>query len=539
MILAWIKIAPIIVFTRDEKMAAKARGLVSLNTIFIVVLITASLFSIRQQEHLLQRHALQPTPISHEHRKHEQRKRIRTAIRSMQQQKTYQTNIKQSSSSILLNTALHTPRPIPDLQIQHDNERERCSRYGLTYTPGTPRRKIYWGASIADDTWHIIATQAIETYGLFDTVAFVESNRTSMGNPRSLRFDDGSDNKKQLMNMFGEDVNVSVDYYINEDEGQSDRVVSLEREHAQRALILERWRRNGMTQYDIGYLSDTDELFSRDFLRAMQICNVPQFRSEGINGHLNCAQPKVYGLVTIFEGCPDCVSAEEIYHPALMIGECIQGIGNSSLHATPTRNNDRDYSWRTNDYTFHSYYSALHDLNNPPPPKSLPSNVHFPLFNAADFRRTPGGYFYGNDNVPLYIGYHVHNFFDDISIMRQKYLTYGHAQVDALTKPLGDLNREVNLMVRCAVNEEEEDAMDGSVMTKYKTKDDRRNHAILRRKGGLNFLKVANYGYDGGAVPLAFRIQEYVNSRHTEMVDMVKKDETARLLISPKINISG
>ena len=119
--------------------------------------------------------------------------------------------------------------------------------------------------------------------------------------------------------------------------------------------------------------------------------------------------------------------------------------------------------------------------------------------------------------------------------MRQKYLTYGHAQVDALTKPLGDLNREVNLMVRCAVNEEEDDAMDGSVMTKYKTKDERRNHAILRRKGGLNFLKVANYGYDGGAVPLAFRIQEYVNSRHAEMVDMVRKDEEARLLISLKI----
>lgn len=516
-------------------MAAKARGRVSLNIIFIAILLTASLVSIHQQEHLLQHHALQHSPLSHQHRKHTQRKRTKNKIRSTQQQTSSQANIEQSSSSILLKTALNTPRPIPDLQIKHDNERERCSRYGLTYTPGTPRRKIYWGASIADDTWHIIATQAIEQYGLFDTVAFVESNRTSMGNPRSLRFDDGSDNKKQLMNMFGEDVRVSVDYYINEDEGQSDQLVSLEREHAQRALILERWKMNGMTQHDIGYLSDTDELFSRDFLRAMQICNVPQFRSEGKHGHLNCAQPKVYGLVTIFEGSPDCVSAEEIYHPALMIGACIHGIGNSSLHATPTRNNDREYSWRTNDYTFHSYYSALHDKNNPPQPKTLPSNVYFPLFNAADFRRTPGGYFYGNDNVPLYIGYHVHNFFDDISIMRQKYLTYGHAQVDALTKPLGDLNREVNLMVRCAVNEEEDDAMDGSVMTKYKTKDERRNHAILRRKGGLNFLKVANYGYDGGAVPLAFRIQEYVNSRHAEMVDMVRKDEEARLLISLKI----
>lgn len=233
-------------------------------------------------------------------------------------------------------------------------------------------------------------------------------------------------------------------------------------------------------------------------------------------------------MVTIFEGSPDCVSAEEIYHPALMIGECIEGIGNSTLHPKPERNNNRSYSWRTNEWTYHSYYSALHDRNNPPPPKTLPSNVHFPLFNAADFRRTPGGYFYGNDNPPLYVGYHVHNFFDNVHVMRQKYLTYGHAQTDALVKPLGDLNREVNLMVRCALNEKDDnDAMDGSVMNKYKTKDDRRKHAILRRKGGLDFLKGANYGY--GAVPLAFEMQEYVDARHGEMVEMIRADEEERL----------
>ena len=383
-------------------------------------------------------------------------------------------------------------------------------------------------------------------HGLFDTVAFVESNRTSMGNPRSLRFDEGSENKSTLMQLFGMETRVTVDYYVNEDEGP-DQLVSLEREHAQRALILERWRQNGMTANDIGYLSDTDEMFSRDFLRAMQICNVPQFTSDGPNGHYNCARPKVYGLVTIFEGSPDCVSAEEIYHPALMIGECIEGIGNSTAHPMPARNNDRSYSWRTNEWTFHSYYSALHDANNPPPPKTLPVNVHFPLFNAADFRRTPGGYFYGNDNAPLYVGYHVHNFFDDVSVMRQKYLTYGHAQTDALVKPLGDLNREVNLMVRCALeddgvsgnndNNNNNNTMDGSVMNKYKTKDDRRKHAILRRRGGLDFLKRANYG--DGAVPLAFRIREYVDARRDEMADMIRSDEEKRLRVASGAAVAG
>jgi hypothetical protein len=147
---------------------------------------------------------------------------------------------------------------------------------------------------------HILSTQGIEMYGLFDTVAFVESNHTSMRNPRSLRFDEGSENKNTLMQLFGVETRVTVDYYAN----------SLEQEHAQCALILERWRQNGMTANDIGYLSDTDKMFSRDFLRAMQICNVPQFASDGPDGYYNCARPKAYELVTIFEGSPDCVLAE-------------------------------------------------------------------------------------------------------------------------------------------------------------------------------------------------------------------------------------
>lgn len=118
--------------------------------------------------------------------------------------------------------------------------------------------------------------------------------------------------------------------------------------------------------------------------------------------------------------------------------------------------------------------------------------------------------------------------------MRKKYLTYGHAQTDALTKPLGDLNREVNLMVRCAMDPNGDDGMDGSIMSKYKTKDERRKNAILRRKGGLDFLRKANFGWNGGAVPLAFRMNEYVDARQEEMVDMVKADEETRLLATAK-----
>lgn len=441
------------------------------------------------------------------------------------------------SAKLLLKHA-QTPRPVFDEAIHHEVERARCARYKLSYTPTTnkQRRRIFWGANIADDSWHAIASQAIETHGVFHSVAFVESNRTSMGDVRTLRFDYGSENKQLLTEggMFGSQTKVTVDYYVNEDPEELETLFSLEREHAQRALIIEVWKRNGMTPNDIGYLSDTDETFSRDFLRAMQLCDVPQFVSEGKDGHNKCAAPKVYGLVAIFEGSPECASAEEIYHPALMIGECIEGIGDNTLHPKPTRHNNREFNWRTDNYTYHTHYSALHDKTNPPKANTLPSNVYFPLYNAADYRRTPGGYFYGDDHLPLYIGYHIHNFFDDMSVLRKKYKTYGHAQKNALTKPLSDMNREVNLMVRCALNNSETEIVDVSVMKKYKTKDERRHQPIARRSA--DYLRNANYANEtGGAIPLAFRLKEYAHARHREMVDSIQKDEKERSLAVSKM----
>lgn len=136
------------------------------------------------------------------------------------------------SAKILLAAAQNTPRPIPDSIIDHDVERARCTRYKLNYTPNNnnKRRRIFWGANIADDSWNVISVQALETYGIFHTAAFVESNRT-MANERKLRFADGSLNKQVLMGgMFGEDTKVSVDYYVNEDVGEGvDTLVSLER----------------------------------------------------------------------------------------------------------------------------------------------------------------------------------------------------------------------------------------------------------------------------------------------------------------------
>jgi len=54
-----------------------------------------------------------------------------------------------------------------------------CSRFGFEYNGRTTRRRIFFGALIADDSWHTILTHAIEAHGLYHSVAFIESNSTT------------------------------------------------------------------------------------------------------------------------------------------------------------------------------------------------------------------------------------------------------------------------------------------------------------------------------------------------------------------------
>ena len=54
-------------------------------------------------------------------------------------------------------------------------------------------------------------------------------------------------------------------------------------EGLQTLLIIEHWKKNGMQHDDIGYLADVDEIFLRDYIRAMQIYDVA-----GFDAHENC-----------------------------------------------------------------------------------------------------------------------------------------------------------------------------------------------------------------------------------------------------------
>ena len=99
-----------------------------------------------------------------------------------------------------------------------------------------------------------------------------------------------------------------MDYYVTNRQPGGDEILH---EQLQREAILQRWKHNGMTPDDVGILSDTDETFTRDFLRALQTCDVPEFRPAR-----NCKAPKVVGRTLIFEATPDCVTADRVwYHP--------------------------------------------------------------------------------------------------------------------------------------------------------------------------------------------------------------------------------
>jgi hypothetical protein len=49
---------------------------------------------------------------------------------------------------------------------------------GFGYLNRTSRRRVFMGALIADDPWDTLMAIAAEAYGIYQTVAFIESNTT-------------------------------------------------------------------------------------------------------------------------------------------------------------------------------------------------------------------------------------------------------------------------------------------------------------------------------------------------------------------------
>ena len=346
----------------------------------------------------------------------------------------------QGSNNLLLELNDHQYKLLDDETIDPIIEEQRCKRYGFDYNNRTTRRRIFYGATIADDSLYLQQTISTEAYNLFHTVSFVESNSTHMRTKRDLRFPPGANSKRLLQSMFGPNTRVYVDYFIDAQnksvpEGNS----GFHWQHMQRQGMLERWKLNGMQPNDIGFLGDADELFSRDFFRAVQICTIPELEP----GQQTCHRPKLMGTGLIFEGSPECmVETVRLWHPDVLLGECIDLIGDSKLHKPPDRTWMKQYSFRVNDHGYSHNYTGYFLKNN--------DTSLYPLWNGADIRRSGGG-----RQVPLdqnqisHTAYHWHNFFESTEEIRHKYTTYGEPNEKAKSKPLAMIHDDLSVSVTC------------------------------------------------------------------------------------------
>ena len=117
----------------------------------------------------------------------------------------------------------------------------------------------------------------------------------------------------------------------------------------------------------------------------------------------------------------------------------------------------------------------------------------------------------------MHLGFHYHNAFESVDVLRNKYKTYGHPNQKALSVPIGEINKNLDLMMECALNNHNQSSRVNVVSN--------RTHSIL--EGGIHEIrKLSNNSSDGegGPIPLAFLVPNYVEARHAELRDMLSQE---------------
>mmetsp|Transcript_5662 Transcript_5662/g.14138 ORF Transcript_5662/g.14138 Transcript_5662/m.14138 type:complete len:511 (-) Transcript_5662:351-1883(-) len=385
-------------------------------------------------------------------------------------------------------------------EIDSLNDETRCKRYGFKLTSDDPSRRrqrprrIFFGGLVATEPWELFEIVAAETHGIYEGFVLVESTRTQNFFPRNLtHYNHRAKHERMIGRLFGIPENkTQIRLYVNEDPELTD----LSRESAQRNDILNGWLELGMQADDVAILADMDEVLTRDFLRAIQICDV----IDEIDYDSHRCRPDKMGLRTVtqvYEGSPECVTDERTgFHPSVFVGQCLEGIADATIHPPSPRDEwgDRQPGWGQSDWDESKEYN--------------------PSYNGGDFRGTGGA---RNTNLLMdddeektkrhynvYTAYHFHNFFTDGGTIRFKYRTYGHPNQDAYTSPLEDLQSDLGVMVRCARDEPDpEDA-------EYK-----------RVPGGFESLDPFT--------PIYFKDAEYRKRRQDLIHDMVIADDAQRI----------
>jgi hypothetical protein len=438
--------------------------------------------------------------------------------------------------------------------LETDNTTEMetlCRKFHFRYNRkkqhhGIPRR-IFWGSLVADDSWHIILLQAAESYNLFHTVAFVESNTTQTLTPRRLRYFVGMDDNDNVdvtnniearrlrhkalthKQLWGHGTKVTVDLYVHnrrqtknnvspDDKRNKRKGLWLQNENLQRDLIIKRWKINGMAGDDIGIISDVDEVVSRDFLRALQVCDgIPPF-----SRHNNCKAPKITAPSLVVEGSPLCVVAQRKWqHPDIILGECIDGIANNANNQHPIVPRAPQYGAMMRTPKWEKIYDKVVDNNKRN--RGQPSSAYYPLWSATDFRMEDAtSWWPAKDIFP--IAWHFHNFFDSLEDVRNKYLTYGHPVEEAASIPLENISRDLDFMVGCLLDRSER----GGILDRESNVPWVLQFAEANGSAVAGTTTNAAYTHEL-ATPRAFQLApDYPRLRHEELRELVIRDKMVR-----------
>ncbi|KAL7559714.1 hypothetical protein ACA910_017616 [Epithemia clementina (nom. ined.)] len=342
-----------------------------------------------------------------------------------------------------------------DGTIDPQAEKARCARYNFPFHPRrTTRRRIFFGAPLADDSFFLLQVLGTEAHHLFHTAAFIESNLTHSRTPRKLRFPPRSENVGLLQSLFGTKTMVTVDYFspVEPAKVREKSIINFDWQHLHREAIVHRWKRQGMRPDDIGVVSDCDEFFSRDFLRALQICDIPEFKP-----HQDCLVPKILSTALIYEASPECIiSNTKLWHPDAILGECLEGIGDSLLHPLAERGFHGNHARRHAGYGLRSNYTLyLQEYNQTETSintiKDAAGRIMYPLWSPSDIRSMQGGrqVSFPDHSKHSHNGFHLHNFFESSMEIRHKYSTYGEPLAQANQAPLTMIHDDLGVAVSC------------------------------------------------------------------------------------------
>jgi hypothetical protein len=303
---------------------------------------------------------------------------------------------------------------------------QRCRRYGYTYTAALERkRRIFYGAILEDEPWELLEILASESYGTFEAMVFLEPSRDHYAQPRtSLRLAATA----VLQQMFGI-ANIRVIPHVNDDTSITGDL----RADTAREDIVKAWKDMGMTVDDVGYMSNIDDIFARDYIRAIQHCELPEMKYD--LHHCLHNRVKVFANNQVYETSPECVSRTKKYeHPSMMIGACIEGIGSEENNRLAPRDDTGIYrkaGWNCDDRAVEK------DIKD----------QKYPLWTGADMRTLCGGR-QGTLRATMhqqYTGFHFRNFYRSAKDMRLQHTT----EDQVYAQSLDDLGEDMRVTYRC------------------------------------------------------------------------------------------